>query len=60
MGSSIPGPAVLDQNFERDFLEPAAFHELLTQEHGVEFYTGAPDSLLKNYCAFRHLHPMVH
>ena len=26
----------------------------------MEFYTGVPDSLLKNYCAFRHLHPMVH
>ena len=41
----------LDADFARDFLSPPDFHRLLT-EHGVEFFTGVPDSLLKNYCAY--------
>ena len=32
-------------------IEPKAFYDLL-QENGVDFYTGVPDSLLKNICAY--------
>lgn len=35
----------------RDFLEPAEFYGLL-KENGIDFYTGVPDSLLKDYCAY--------
>ena len=42
----------LSADFEQDYLDPAAFHDLLTREHGVEFFAGVPDSLLKNYCSY--------
>ena len=32
-------------------IEPAFFHEQL-HSHGTEFFTGIPDSLLKNFCAY--------
>jgi phosphonopyruvate decarboxylase len=35
----------------RDFLDPADFYKLL-QSRGLEFYTGVPDSLLKDFCAY--------
>lgn len=35
----------------RDFLDPGEFYELL-QSHGMDFYTGVPDSLLKDFCAY--------
>lgn len=35
----------------RDFLQPSDFHKLLG-ENGMDFYTGVPDSLLKDYCAY--------
>ena len=35
-----------------DFLPPAAFHDMLTERHGVEFFAGVPDSLLKDYCGY--------
>jgi phosphonopyruvate decarboxylase len=31
-------------------IEPEVFYRYLT-EHGIDFYTGVPDSLLKNFCA---------
>lgn len=37
-------------DFARDFPAPSSFHQIL-EDHGVEFFTGVPDSLLKNYCA---------
>eukprot|EP01015_Nassula_variabilis_P010641 TRINITY_DN1858_c0_g1_i6.p1 TRINITY_DN1858_c0_g1~~TRINITY_DN1858_c0_g1_i6.p1 ORF type:complete len:344 (-),score=67.92 TRINITY_DN1858_c0_g1_i6:62-1093(-) len=36
---------------QRDFLEPKGFYDLLKNK-GVEFFTGVPDSLLKDFCAF--------
>ncbi|KAI3378792.1 hypothetical protein SNEBB_000792 [Seison nebaliae] len=35
----------------RDFLNPKDFFNSLTS-HGINFYTGVPDSLLKDFCAF--------
>ncbi|CAL8121688.1 unnamed protein product [Orchesella dallaii] len=35
----------------RDFLEPSAFYKAV-KEIGIDFYTGVPDSLLKDFCAF--------
>ena len=35
----------------RDFLEPSDFHSLL-KSRGMDFYTGVPDSLLKDFCAY--------
>lgn len=35
----------------RDFLAPEQFYNLL-DERGVRFYTGVPDSLLKDFCAY--------
>lgn len=36
---------------QRDFLDPAEFFNLLSK-HKVNFYTGVPDSLLKDFCAY--------
>ncbi|KAM3138760.1 hypothetical protein pb186bvf_009139 [Paramecium bursaria] len=36
---------------QRDFLDPAEFYQLLGKQ-GVQFYTGVPDSLLKDFCAY--------
>lgn len=36
---------------QRDFLEPAEFYQELSK-HGVSFYAGVPDSLLKDFCAY--------
>lgn len=36
---------------QRDFLEPSEFFNLLSNQ-GVEFYSGVPDSLLKDFCAY--------
>ncbi len=35
----------------RYFLDPADFYDLL-KEKGMDFYTGVPDSLLKDFCAY--------
>ena len=35
----------------RDFLNPKDFYDLLSR-NGVNFYTGVPDSLLKDFCAY--------
>jgi hypothetical protein len=35
----------------RDFLPPSEFYNLLTQ-NGMDFFTGVPDSLLKDFCAY--------
>jgi len=35
----------------RDFLDPADFHAAVKRQ-GIDFFTGVPDSLLKDYCAF--------
>ena len=35
----------------RDFLPPEAFYKMLT-ERGIDFFTGVPDSLLKDFCAY--------
>lgn len=35
----------------RDFLDPAEFYNLLGRR-GIDFYTGVPDSLLKDFCAY--------
>lgn len=51
-GAARRANSTLDLDFQRDFLDPADFHKLLTEEHGVEFFAGVPDSLLKNYCAY--------
>lgn len=32
-------------------IDPALFHQQL-RSHGTEFFTGIPDSLLKNFCAY--------
>ncbi|CAD8103075.1 unnamed protein product [Paramecium sonneborni] len=36
---------------QRDFLEPSEFYQELSK-HGVSFYAGVPDSLLKDFCAY--------
>jgi phosphonopyruvate decarboxylase len=36
---------------QRDFLDPAEFYKLLT-EQGVDFYSGVPDSLLKDFLTY--------
>jgi len=36
---------------ERDFLGPDEFYNML-KDNGLSFYTGVPDSLLKDYCAY--------
>lgn len=36
---------------ERDFLPPDVFYKQLT-ERGFDFFTGVPDSLLKDFCGF--------
>lgn len=36
---------------ERDFLEPEDFYNLLKSK-GIDFYTGVPDSLLKDFCGY--------
>ena len=36
---------------ERDFLPPNVMYEALI-ERGVDFFTGVPDSLLKDFCAY--------
>lgn len=35
----------------RDFLAPADFHQSV-RKHGIDFFCGVPDSLLKDYCAY--------
>lgn len=35
----------------RDFVPPAAFYDALGKR-GVDFFTGVPDSLLKDFCAY--------
>ncbi|EAS05095.1 phosphonopyruvate decarboxylase (macronuclear) [Tetrahymena thermophila SB210] len=35
----------------RDFLDPKDFYQCL-QKNGVHFFTGVPDSLLKDFCAY--------
>lgn len=35
----------------RDFLEPKELYDTFS-ENGVEFYSGVPDSLLKDFCAY--------
>jgi len=35
----------------RDFLDPGDFYKLL-KSRGIDFYTGVPDSLLKDFCAY--------
>ena len=35
----------------RDFLDPGDFYSLL-KSRGLDFYTGVPDSLLKDFCAY--------
>ena len=36
---------------ERDFQEPEDFYNLLTSK-GIDFFTGVPDSLLKDFCGY--------
>lgn len=36
---------------ERDFLEPEDFYNLLISK-GIDFFTGVPDSLLKDFCGY--------
>ena len=35
----------------RDFLDPKTMYDNLA-DHGVNFYAGVPDSLLKNFCGY--------
>lgn len=35
----------------RDFLDPKDFYNCLSK-NGVHFYTGVPDSLLKDFCGY--------
>lgn len=35
----------------RDFLDPKDFYESL-KIHGIDFFCGVPDSLLKDFCAY--------
>ncbi|XP_047124492.1 phosphonopyruvate decarboxylase isoform X1 [Hydra vulgaris] len=35
----------------RDFLDPSEFHRAVRKQ-GISFFTGVPDSLLKDYCAY--------
>ena len=35
----------------RDFLSPKDFYNLLNT-HGIDYFTGVPDSLLKDFCAY--------
>eukprot|EP00126_Sphaerothecum_destruens_P007336 Sdes_comp19804_c0_seq1m11926 len=35
----------------RDFLDPAEFYDSV-KRHGIDFFTGVPDSLLKDFCAY--------
>lgn len=35
----------------RDFLDPKDFYHCL-QKNGVNFFTGVPDSLLKDFCGY--------
>ncbi len=35
----------------RYFLDPADLYSIL-KEKGIDFYTGVPDSLLKDFCAY--------
>lgn len=35
----------------RDFLDPKDFHDIL-RIHGIDFFCGVPDSLLKDFCAY--------
>lgn len=35
----------------RDFLDPKDFYQCLSK-NGVHFYTGVPDSLLKDFCGY--------
>lgn len=45
----------------RDFLDPKEFYQVLSR-NGVNFYTGVPDSLLKDFCAYisDHVDPKNH
>lgn len=43
-----PGPL---SETERDFLPPDVFYKQLT-ERGFDFFTGVPDSLLKDFCGY--------
>jgi phosphonopyruvate decarboxylase len=36
---------------QRDFIDPAEFYGIL-KKAGIDFYTGVPDSLLKDFCAY--------
>lgn len=45
---SDPGPLL---ETERDFLPPSVFYKQLT-DRGFDFFTGVPDSLLKDICAY--------
>ena len=46
---------------ERDFLEPEDFYNLLISK-GIDFFTGVPDSLLKDFCGYvaDHCDPSKH
>lgn len=46
--ASGEGPA---DELVRHFLSPAAFQRILSKE-GVDFFTGVPDSLLKDFCGY--------
>ena len=35
----------------RDFLDPKDFYDSL-RVHGIDFYCGVPDSLLKDFCGY--------
>ena len=35
----------------RDFLDPKEFYGVL-EKNGISFFTGVPDSLLKDFCAY--------
>ena len=35
----------------RDFLDPKEFYDAV-RKHGIDFFCGVPDSLLKDFCAF--------
>lgn len=48
MAASIEPPFT---ELERDFLEPEDFYNLLKSK-GIEFFTGVPDSLLKDFCGY--------
>jgi hypothetical protein len=44
---------------QRDFLDPAEFYDALTTRK-LSFFTGVPDSLLKDFCAYVTEHTPEH